>query len=112
MEEEGEGEEIYHDDIDSSKTISEAVQDIIERTPADSLANIYVDEGDGLGNSDAEDRGVKKLDLLNLCFSLNFYFLICPLQFPSMFPFLTHSQSFILLSADCQGHSTLSSQRV
>ena len=54
---EGEGEKIYHDDIDSSKTISEAVQDIIERTPADSLADIYVDEGDGLSNSDAEDRG-------------------------------------------------------
>ena len=31
---------------------------------------------------------VRKLDLLQLCFSLNFYFLIFPLQFPSMFSFL------------------------
>ena len=59
MEEEGEreGEEIYHNGIDSSKTISEAVQDIVERTPADSLADTYADEGDGLSDLDAEDRG-------------------------------------------------------
>lgn len=54
--EEDEGE-IYHDDIDSSKTISEAVQDIIESVPADCLADIYVDKEDGLSESDVEDRG-------------------------------------------------------
>ena len=37
---------------------------------------------------------VRKLDLSHLCFSLNFYFLMFLLQFPSMFPLLTYSQSF------------------
>ena len=35
---------------------------------------------------------VRKLDLLNLCFSLNFLFSIFLLQFPSMFPLLSGVQ--------------------
>ena len=46
----------------------------------------------------------RKLDLLQLCFLLNFYFLMFLWQFPSMFPFLTYSQSFIFLSADYPRH--------
>ena len=49
--------------------------------------------------------GVRKLDLLHLCFSLNFYFLMFLSQFPSMFPLLTYSQSFFHLSADYLRHS-------
>ena len=45
-------------------------------------------------------KGVRKLDLSHLCFSLSFYFLMFLLQFPSMFPLLTYSQSFFSLSAD------------
>ena len=48
---------------------------------------------------------VRKLDLSHLCFSLNFYFLMFLLQFPSMFPLLTYSQSFFSLSADYPRHS-------
>ena len=40
---------------------------------------------------------VRKLDLSHLCFSLNFYFLMFLRLFPSMFPLLTYSQSFIPL---------------
>ena len=38
---------------------------------------------------------VRKLDLSHLCFSLNFYFLMFPSQFPSMFSF-TNLFSIIL----------------
>ena len=41
--------------------------------------------------------GVRKLDLSHLCFSLNFYFLMFPRLFPSMFSLLTYSQSFFSL---------------
>ena len=40
---------------------------------------------------------VRKLDLSHLCFSLNFYFLMFLLQFPSMFTLLTYFQSFLFL---------------
>ena len=46
----------------------------------------------------SEDEGsVRKLDLSQLCFSLNFYFLMFLRLFPSMFPLLTYSQSFLFL---------------
>ena len=48
---------------------------------------------------------VRKLDLLHLCFSLNFYFLMFLLQFPSMFSLLTYFHSFFSLSADYPRHS-------
>jgi len=49
---------VDHDEIDSSKTIDTAITEIIERTPANSLADIYGGEDDGLlGESDVEDRG-------------------------------------------------------
>ena len=48
---------------------------------------------------------VRKLDLSQLCFSLNFYFLMFLSQFPSMFPLLTYSQSFFSLSAYHRRHS-------
>ena len=41
---------------------------------------------------------VRKSDLSHLCFSLNFYFLMFLRLFPSMFPLLTYSQSFIPLT--------------
>ena len=41
--------------------------------------------------------GVRKLDLSQLCFSLNFYFPMFLRLFPSMFPLLTYSQSFPFL---------------
>ena len=40
---------------------------------------------------------VRKLDLSHLCFSLNFYFPMLLRLFPSMFPLLTYSQSFLSL---------------
>ena len=52
-----------------------------------------------------EELVVRKLDLLHLCFSLNFYFLMFLSQFPSMFPLLTYSQSFFSLSANYPRHS-------
>lgn len=53
----GDGKVCY-DEIDSSKTIDEAVTEIIKSNPADSLADIYADKDDGsLSESDAEDRG-------------------------------------------------------
>ena len=49
---------VYYDGIDSSKTVDEVIKDTIKRTPADSLAAIYVDDDSGLlSESDAEDRG-------------------------------------------------------
>ena len=48
---------------------------------------------------------VRKLDLSQLCFSLNFYFLMFLSQFSFMFPLLTYSQSFFSLSADYPRHS-------
>jgi hypothetical protein len=51
-------ERVHYDEIDSSETIDATVADIIKRTPADCLADIYADEGDGSSSgSDAEDRG-------------------------------------------------------
>ena len=44
-----------------------------------------------------ENVCVRKLDLSHLCFSLNFYFPMFLRLFPSMFPLLTYSQSFIPL---------------
>ena len=48
---------------------------------------------------------VRKLDLSQLCFSLNFHFPMFLHLFPSMFLSLTYSQSFIFLSADHPRHS-------
>ena len=48
---------------------------------------------------------VRKLDLLHLCFSLNFYFLMFLCNFPLCFSLLTYSQSFFSLSADYLRHS-------
>ena len=47
--------------------------------------------------TDEERAAVRKLDLSQLCFSLNFYFLMFLRLFPSMFPLLTYSQSFLSL---------------
>src|ERR1700743_2815676 len=41
---------------------------------------------------------VRKFDLLHLCFSLNFYFLMFLSQFPSMFPLLTYCQEIGLVA--------------
>ena len=48
---------VYYDDIDSSKTISGAISDIIGYASTDCLADIYTDKGEELIESDAEDRG-------------------------------------------------------
>jgi hypothetical protein len=48
---------VCYDEIDSSKTINEAIQDIVESAPAGCLADIYADKEDGLNESDVEDRG-------------------------------------------------------
>ena len=55
--------------------------------------------------TNAATVSVRKLDLSQLCFSLNFYFLMLLLQFPSMFPLLNYSQSFLFLI--CQSPETL-----
>ena len=47
----------HNNEIDSSKSINEAVQDICERTPANSLADIYADNRDESDESDVEDKG-------------------------------------------------------
>jgi len=48
---------ICYDEIDSSKTLKGAIQDMIESAPADCLGDIYADKGDRLSDSDADDRG-------------------------------------------------------
>ena len=50
-------------------------------------------------------RGVRKLDLSHLCFSLNFSFSYVLCNFLLCFPLLTYSQSFFSLSADYPRHS-------
>ena len=55
----GDNEMVYYDEIDSSKTVDATVADIIKRTPADCLADIYADEDSGSSSeSDAEGRGI------------------------------------------------------
>ena len=53
-----EGVICYDNEIDSSKSINEAVQDICERTPADCLADIYADNRAESDESDVGDRGL------------------------------------------------------
>ena len=48
---------------------------------------------------------VRKLDLLHLCFSLNFLFSYVLSKFPSMSLLLTYSQLLIFLSVDYLRHS-------
>jgi hypothetical protein len=48
---------VCYDDIDTSKSINEAVQDIIRSVPAGCLADAYTDEEDSPDESDAEDGG-------------------------------------------------------
>ena len=48
---------VCYDGINSSKTINEAIQDIVASAPANCLADIYADKYDELDDSDAEDRG-------------------------------------------------------
>ena len=48
---------------------------------------------------------VRKLDLSQLCFSLNFLFSYVFCNFLLCFPLLTYSQSFFSLSADYPRHS-------
>ena len=53
----GDKEMVCYDEIDSSKTINEVIKDVIDRTPADRLADIYADDDSGLlSESDTEDR--------------------------------------------------------
>ena len=67
------------------------------------LGMFFFQHGMGWGRS--RERSVRKLDLLYLCFSLNFYFPYVSFQFPSMFSLLTYSHSFFSLSADYSRHS-------
>ena len=46
---------VCHDDIDSSKTINEAISDVI--ASADCLVDPHADKGEELIESDAEDKG-------------------------------------------------------
>ena len=51
---------ICYNEVDSSKTIYEAIADITKQTPANHLANIYADKEDRLSDgSDSEDKGVR-----------------------------------------------------
>ena len=50
-------------------------------------------------------KSVRKLDLSQLCFSLNFLFSYVLCNFLLCFPLLTYSQSFFSLSADHLRHS-------
>ena len=55
----GDDRTVYYDETDSSKTVGEAVADVIKCTPAESLGAIYADEDSGSSSeSDTEDRGV------------------------------------------------------
>jgi len=57
--ESGNGKIVCYDGVDSSKTIHEAIADVIEQVPADHLADIYADKEDRQSSeSDAEDSGV------------------------------------------------------
>ena len=51
------------------------------------------------------EANCQEIGLVALMFFLNFYFLMFLLQFPSMFPLLTYSQSLFSLSADYPRHS-------
>lgn len=48
---------VCYDDIDSSKTIDEAISDLIGYPSADCPADIYAEKGEELIESDAEDGG-------------------------------------------------------
>jgi hypothetical protein len=51
-------EMVHYDEIDSSETIDATVADIIKRSPADCLSDIYADKDSrSSSDSDAEDRG-------------------------------------------------------
>jgi len=52
------GKMVCYNEVDSSKTIGEAIADVIGSTPADCLADIYADKWERLSDSDTEDRGV------------------------------------------------------
>ena len=86
----------------------------IHEVIARKLAEVYFIYGDNnpadlltknLGIIKFQKFSVRKLDLSQLCFSLNFYFLMLLSRFPSMFPLLTYFQSFFSLSADYLRHS-------
>ena len=48
---------VQYDEIDSSKTIDAAIEDVLRLIPAGSLAEIYADDSELLSESDSEDRG-------------------------------------------------------
>jgi len=49
---------VCYDEIDSSKTINAEITEILRRTPADSLAEIYADDDGGVSSeSDTEGKG-------------------------------------------------------
>ena len=57
-EDDGDEKMVYYDDIDTSKTINEAVQDIIGSVSAGCLVDdVHADKEDNSDESDAEDRG-------------------------------------------------------
>jgi len=54
----GDNQVVHYDEIDSSKTIDAAIEDVLKRTPTGCLAEIYADIDDGSpSESDSEDRG-------------------------------------------------------
>ena len=54
----GDNQVIHYDEVDSSKTIDAAIADVLRRTPAGCLTEIYADDvSELLSESDSEDRG-------------------------------------------------------
>ena len=54
----GDGGDVYYDEINSSQTIHEAIAGVVIQAPANQLADIYADRKDQESDeSDAEDRG-------------------------------------------------------
>ena len=54
----GDGGNVYYDEINSSQTIHEAIAGVVIQAPANQLADVYADRNDQESDeSDAEDRG-------------------------------------------------------
>ena len=53
----GNGETVCYDEIDISKTIHEAIRDVVKQVPADHLVDIYGDKEDRLSDKSDADEG-------------------------------------------------------
>ena len=103
-----EGEDLYWAKQDGASDPEEAMRLHLEINNPPASFHLFGypnNQGTMMPMSKKTFTTVRKLDLSQLCFSLNFYFLCFPRNFLLCFPLLTYSQSFFSLSADHPRHS-------